>query len=722
MRAGGGVNATAVARSTSQLHRLATSYQAQERGRFLKASAPAQSSSGHRVIRNQRCTSSSGLSQLPVGRGASITTFLCEKTTACPSRSVRGDLICLWSGGAPLVIPKNTAAAPRRPRCSVVETSLCLLHKNYLLDRQSGRQERHIFTYAAATMSSSATERTAAAPGLSGKNAEQAQAADKSESPGPPVKRTRVETHQMSEYAQSQVDKDFVNFSIGQPTPSRIPLEEFRTALHERLSGGCTPNDESPDPLMLQYGGTSTHLSVLASWLTKVLGFPVQKSELLFTNGNSHAIQFAARALCRSEDLVLMDDPTYFLVGDILRSHCNVKLLPCLPRMLNSRENNTGENDRADGDATTSTEQDSNYSSAQVVQVGTAGMSRFVEELEAYLKNDGNPRPRAVYTIPMYHNPTGECLSVRAAKKLVQLAHAYDFYILADEPYVLLQHNGRGGRVDGNQKSATTAGTTGDRKDVDHEDVERAIRTSLRFYDGETVNGGTSKSSSARVISMGSFSKIVAPGLRLGWLHADAELVQRVFVKDPVLVSGGALNPVASLGVTGMIESGRMDTYLAKLNEIYTDRARVLCAELQSRFGTAVDFLPPTGGYFLWLRFRDSRMNTHRFFHDFLSPNREKYGVGFLPGRRCSVKLSSENEGATIGGTAGKNITENTGAGGGPEDDVADGARARNDGHRFDAYCRLSWAFYEADELKEGVQRLHRAYVDYLENNLTCRQ
>eukprot|EP00392_Amoebophrya_sp_AT5.2_P003135 g3140.t1 len=327
-----------------------------------------------------------------------------------------------------------------------------------------------------------------------------------------PPKSCVVKTHQKSIYCQTQVDADFVNFTIGQPTPRLLPLEELRSSLSVQLDA------ENADPLMIQYGGTSTQLDVLARWLAKKLEMEVACSELILTNGNSHGIQFAARALCAPGDSLLMDDPTYFLVGDILQSHCKVAVLPCTVS-----EDFTSESDES------------------VVQRTslTAGMTRFVDALEAYLEDDSKPKPKAIYTIPVHHNPTAGSFSVAAAKKLVALAQKYNFYIFADEPYVLLNHELQQG-VEKN-KNREVGGSLPD-------DLQ-PIRTSLRYYD--IVTDEQNRTTPGRhVISMGSFSKIIAPGLRLGWLHAHADVVANHFTKDPVIASGGGVNPVSSLTFT----------------------------------------------------------------------------------------------------------------------------------------------------------------------------
>ncbi|MCA9710865.1 MAG: PLP-dependent aminotransferase family protein, partial [Myxococcales bacterium] len=129
-------------------------------------------------------------------------------------------------------------------------------------------------------------------------------------------------------------------------------------------------------------------------------------------------------------------------------------------------------------------------------------------------------RPAFVYCIPSFHNPTGVELAPARARHLVALAERYDFLVIADEPYVMLSADG----------------------------VPPPCMVS--YDEGR-----------ARVLSLGSFSKILAPGLRLGWLHGAAPLLER-FAAHGALRSGGGLNPLVTSIVHGVIASGELDRHI----------------------------------------------------------------------------------------------------------------------------------------------------------------
>ncbi|MDX1708756.1 MAG: aminotransferase class I/II-fold pyridoxal phosphate-dependent enzyme, partial [Desulfobacterales bacterium] len=163
---------------------------------------------------------------------------------------------------------------------------------------------------------------------------------------------------------------------------------------------------------------------------------------------------------------------------------------------------------------------------------------------------------------------------------------------------------------------------------------------------------------SARVLSLGSFSKILAPGLRLGWIQAQPALL-KPFITSGYLESGGGLNPFVSGVVNSMIELGLQDDYLNFLKKTYHRRLTALSKALRRQI-PALEFSDPSGGYFIW-SFLPQGTDS-----GILLAEAEKHQVGFQPG----IKFSSHNG-------------------------------LRN-------YLRLCFAFYGEADLLEGVERLTR--------------
>ena len=229
------------------------------------------------------------------------------------------------------------------------------------------------------------------------------------------------------------------------------------------------------------------------------------------------------------------------------------------------------------------------------------------EKLVAY-------HPRFLYLIPTFHNPTGATLTEERRDRLVQLAKEHNFLIVADEVYHLLSYAGQ---------PPQSFGT---------------------YIDAENI------------LSLGSFSKILAPGLRLGWLQAHPKIIKR-FKVCGLLDSGGGLNPFTSAMLRDLIESGGLEKNINNLIGIYRSRLNILNTALRQHL-PKLDFQASQGGYFLWLRL-PNHVNANE-----LRKKAPAFKVDFRPGTLFSSRSGLEN------------------------------------------YMRLCFIHYEEDAIKEGVLRL----------------
>ena len=223
-------------------------------------------------------------------------------------------------------------------------------------------------------------------------------------------------------------------------------------------------------------------------------------------------------------------------------------------------------------------------------------------------------QPTFLYTIPTFHNPTGVTLSAERRVQLIRLSEQHNFLIVADEVYQLLWY--------------TTPPPP-----------------PLMHYD----QAGT-------VISLGTFSKILAPGLRLGWIQARPERLAPLLASGMV-ESGGGLNPFTTGIVRSVLELGLQTEYLTYLRQTYRNRLSVLAQALHEEV-PGFSFIEPAGGYFIWGSLAQE-VDTQVL----LVPAAQGR-VAFQPG----VKSSS------------------------------------NGGLRN--YLRLSFAYYDEAQLREGVRRL----------------
>jgi len=234
------------------------------------------------------------------------------------------------------------------------------------------------------------------------------------------------------------------------------------------------------------------------------------------------------------------------------------------------------------------------------------------------------PGPSLLYTIPTFQNPNGSVLPLARRRRLIELARRYGFVVLADEVYQLLHYG----------------------------PPPPPPMTMLDDPGGDADAGC--------VISLGSFSKILSPGLRLGWVHPAPDIIRR-FVDSGVAASGGGLNHFAATLAHAALELGLLPENVAQLRRVYGQRHDDLADILRSQLGGAVAFTPPGGGYFYWLTLR------HGIDTDALLPSAREAGVSYRPGT----------------------VFSSTG--------------------RFTDALRVSFSLYETDELAEGIRRLATA-------------
>jgi 2-aminoadipate transaminase len=191
----------------------------------------------------------------------------------------------------------------------------------------------------------------------------------------------------------------------------------------------------------------------------------------------------------------------------------------------------------------------------QVVSIRTDESGLVIDDLVNALKTS---TPKFMYVIPTFQNPGGRTLTQERREQLVALAQKHNFLILADEVYQFLNY------------------------------TQTPPNSLAAFLDSQ------------QVISLGSFSKILAPGLRLGWLQTHESVMKRI-VASGMLDSGGGMNPFTSAVVRSVIESGGLEKNIAALNKIFEKRVRAMDESLRTYFPQA-EFSTPHGGYFFWVK------------------------------------------------------------------------------------------------------------------------
>jgi 2-aminoadipate transaminase len=185
-----------------------------------------------------------------------------------------------------------------------------------------------------------------------------------------------------------------------------------------------------------------------------------------------------------------------------------------------------------------------------------------VDEVADYLA--AGARPSFIYTIPDAHNPLGVSMSQQRREQLLELAVAYNVPIIEDDPYGMLHYG----------SWPATATPTPRARPL------RALNDSHVFY-------------------LGSFSKIMAPSLRLGWIAAPEELVAQIaVVKEAADLESSALTQRA---VTAYLDAGHLPAHVETLRQTYGRRRDAMLAALAAHFPAEARWTKPDGGMFIWV-------------------------------------------------------------------------------------------------------------------------
>lgn len=309
-----------------------------------------------------------------------------------------------------------------------------------------------------------------------------------------------------------EVPRSFVDVLSG-PSPDRIDLVGGNPAT-EALPGSALMAalaTHAPDDgwASLQYS-SPRGLPALVEWIAEREG--VSADRVVVTNGALHALALVTLALVDPGDDVVVDDPVY----------------PVFRRVLE-------------------------LSRARPVPIRVDEGGLDVRLLEESLS--GGLRPRLVYTVPDFQNPTGTCLTAPRRERLLELAEEYGFVVVSDNPYRRTRWSG----------------------------------TELPAIDRD----------SDRVVHVDTFSKSLGPGLRLGWLVVPSWLAPTILA----LRSRTDQHPstLIQTAVTAFVtEPGAFDRLASRIARTHRERAETLVRALTDALGGDLDFREPEGGFFLW--------------------------------------------------------------------------------------------------------------------------
>ncbi len=205
--------------------------------------------------------------------------------------------------------------------------------------------------------------------------------------------------------------------------------------------------------------------------------------------------------------------------------------------------------------------------------------------------------PKVIYTIPNFQNPTGVTLSLERKLHLLELAERWGSVIIEDDPYGLLRFAGVG------------------------------VPSFSELSPGNPL-----------VFRIQTFSKLIAPGLRVGWIDVDPAL-QKLAVNAKQAMDT-CTNAPNQLAVAEFLGAGHLTPHLKRLLPLYKERKAAMIEAVSDTFGDAMTYTQPEGGFFLWATFQGE--HRHLDTQD-LFPVALAEGVAYIPGAAFTIDNSKNN-------------------------------------------------------------------------------
>ena len=327
-----------------------------------------------------------------------------------------------------------------------------------------------------------------------------------------------VETSAIRELFKLLGTPGIISFAGGFPDPALFDAEGIRQATAAVLR-------DTPGPV-LQYGATEGYgpLREQLSIFMANKGVTVAPEGLIVTTGSQQALDLIGKTMISPGDKVIVEAPTFLATIQCFRLYgADLVTAPI----------------DADG-----------------VQVDV--LERLIEE----------HKPKLVYLIPTFGNPSGATLSLERRRRILEIAARTKTLVVEDDPYGELYF----GKPPPASMMALSAEVPGSRDWLAH---------------------------------CGSMSKILSPGLRVGWLIAPPALLANATMCKQF--SDAHTSNLTQATAAQYLTMNRLDGALAEVRKVYAERARVMAQSLQRELGDAISFNAPQGGMFFWARLNGGR-------------------------------------------------------------------------------------------------------------------
>lgn len=352
-----------------------------------------------------------------------------------------------------------------------------------------------------------------------------------------------VETSAIRELFKLLGKPGIISFAGGFPDSALFDVDGIRAASQQALQGDSGA--------ALQYGATEGYQPLreqLSTFMASKGAQGVAPENLIVTTGSQQALDLLGKTLINPGDKVIVEGPTFLATIQCFRLY-----------------------------------------GAELISAPIDGHGVKTDELEKLIAEH---KPKFVYLIPTFGNPSGALLSLERRKKVLELAVQYNTTIVEDDPY-------------------------GDLFFGDAPPPPSLLALSAQV-----------PRSRERLIHCGSLSKVLSPGLRVGWMVAPAALLANATMCKQF--SDAHTSTFAQATAAQYLKAGRMPATLAKVRAVYAERAQAMGDALRRELGDAVEFVQPQGGLFFWVRL--SGAGGKEADGAQLAKRAIEQGVAFVPG------------------------------------------------------------------------------------------
>lgn len=351
-----------------------------------------------------------------------------------------------------------------------------------------------------------------------------------------------VETSAIRELFKLLGKPGIISFAGGFPDSAMFDVDGIRAATEQALS-------EEPGAA-LQYGATEGYNPLreqIAAFMASKGAQGVTAEGLIVTTGSQQALDLIGKTLINPGDKVIVEGPTFLATIQCFRLY-----------------------------------------GAQVIAAPIDAHGVKTDELEKLVAEH---KPKFVYLIPTFGNPSGATLSLARRKQVLEMAVRTQTVVIEDDPYGDLYF----GEAPPPSLLALSAQVPGSRDWLVH---------------------------------CGSLSKVLSPGLRVGWMIAPPDLLARATMCKQF--SDAHTSTFAQATAAQYLKAGRMPATLAHVRQVYAERARVMGESLKRELGDAIEFTQPGGGLFFWARLTGE--NGKLKDANELAKRAIEKGVAFVPG------------------------------------------------------------------------------------------